>query len=247
MRPYYDHGGITLFCGDCREILPSQPAGDCVLADPPYDMTNCKWDKWPTGWIDSLNGSNSLWCFGKLRTFMDHLSEFSGWKLSHDVVWEKHNGSGFQNDRFRQVHEQVAHFYRGAWSGVHHVVPVTNDATKRTIRRKQKPRHMGRINEGYFTSVDGGPRQMRSVIYCRSSHGAALNETQKPVALLKYLLRYACPDNGLVIVPFAGSGSELVAAKQLGLRAIGVELRESECENAAQRLSQEVMNFEVVS
>jgi site-specific DNA-methyltransferase (adenine-specific) len=174
---------------------------------------------------------------------MEHVEEFEGWKLSQDVIWEKHNGSGFKCDTFRQVHEQVAHFYRGRWDSIYHAVPLTNDAVKKTVRRKERPAHMGKIPNSTFKSVDGGPRQARSVIYCRSAHGQAQNETEKPVALLKLLLWYACPPKGLVIVPFAGCGSELVAAKQLGLRAIGVEKREEQCELAAKRLSQEVFQF----
>jgi site-specific DNA-methyltransferase (adenine-specific) len=247
MKPYFqdEKAGIVLYHGDAREILPTQPAGDCILADPPYGITSLKWDKWPTGWLEAVRG-NSLWCFGKLRLFMERGQEFAaaGFKLSHDVIWEKHNGSGFQNDRFRQVHEQIAHFYRGKWSEVQHVPPVTNDATKRTMRRKQRPTHMGNIGARSYSTVDGGPRQMLSVIRHRSEHGRAFNETQKPVELLKHLLSYACPPGGIVIVPFSGAGSELVAAKQLGMRAIGCELREEQCETAAKRLSQEVMTFQ---
>ena len=241
-RLYYEHAGIKLFHGDCRSILPEEKAGDCVLADPPYGITSLYWDRWPTGWIGAIK-SDSLWCFGKLRTFMDHREEFKGWKSSHDVVWEKHNGSGFKCDTFRQVHEQAAHFYRGRWDAIYHKVPLTNDAVKRTTRRKERPAHMGKIPNSTFKSMDGGPRQARSVIYCRSTHGQAQNETEKPVTLLKLLLQYACPPRGLVIVPFAGSGSELVAAKQLGLSAIGCELREEQCEFAAKRLDQEVLQF----
>ncbi len=247
MTPYYqdEKAGITLFHGDCREILPTQLAGDCTLADPPYGITSLKWDKWPTGWLEAVR-CNSLWCFGKLRVFMERGPEFAEaeFKLSHDVIWEKHNGSGFQNDRFRQVHEQVAHFYRGKWIEIHHVPPVTNDARKRSFRRGSHPPHMGEIGNSWFKSVNGGPRQMRSVIHCPSTHGEAQNETEKPAALLKHLLSYACPPGGLVVVPFSGAGSELVACKQMGLKAIGCEIREEQCEKAALRLSQEVMNFQ---
>ena len=85
LKPYYEHAGIKLFHADCRSILPTEEAGDCVLADPPYGVTSLAWDRWPTLWLDSLK-ANSLWCFGKLRMFMEHLEEFEGWKLSHDVI-----------------------------------------------------------------------------------------------------------------------------------------------------------------
>lgn len=247
MTPYFEEPGISLFLGDCRELSAQLPVPDCIIADPPYESTSLAWDKWQYGWPAALQGK-SLWCFGTLRMFMEHAQEFreGKWKLSQDVIWEKHNGSSFHADRFRRVHEQPAHFYRGSWAEIYKRVQITNDATKRTTRRQERPPHMGAIANSMYNSHAGGPRQMRSVIRCHSEHGRAYNETQKPVALIKPLLLYACPPGGLLLSPFCGSGSDLVAAKQLGIRAIGVDLREDQIEIAAQRLSQNVMDFSEV-
>src|ERR1700689_4440227 len=99
LKPYYDDGQVQLFLGDCREVLPALGLeADLVLADPPYVSTSLGWDRWPDGWLEVAAGvSRSMWCFGTLRLFMDRAGEFAGagWKLSHDVIWEKHNGSGF--------------------------------------------------------------------------------------------------------------------------------------------------------
>jgi site-specific DNA-methyltransferase (adenine-specific) len=69
-------------------------------------------------------------------------------------------------------------------------------------------------------------------------HGRALHPTEKPIGLLDPLIRYACPVGGLVLDPFAGSGSTLDAARQAGRRAIGIEGHEPYAERAALRLSQ---------
>jgi site-specific DNA-methyltransferase (adenine-specific) len=241
---YYEHAGITIYHGDCREILPSLPAGDCVIADPPYGQTSLAWDCWPDDWPLKVR-ARSLWVFGTLRMFMAQGNEFvdADFSMSQDIVWEKHNGGSVHADRFRRVHEHAVHFYRGPWSEVYKSVPMTNDATKRAVRRKQRPSHMGSIGEGVFRSEDGGPRLMRSVIYEPSCHGFAENETQKPLGVIRPLIEYSCAPGGLVIAPFCGSGSDLVTAKEMGRMAIGIDTREEQCEIAARRLSQEILSF----
>jgi site-specific DNA-methyltransferase (adenine-specific) len=247
MKPYYQDSGISLFHGSCYEGVEhlAFPSKSLIIADPPYGQTSLAWDKWPNRWPLMATGffSNSMWCFGSLRMFTEHWGEFANWQLSQDLIWEKHNGSSFHADRFRRVHDQVAHFYRGPWEQVYKDVPTTPDATKRTTRRKGRPSHMGMIGDGPYKSHDGGPRLERSVIYEPSCHGTAVNETQKPLRLLERLIQYGCPPDGVVADLFSGSGSALVAAKRMGRRAVGWEVRESQCEEAAKRLSQEVLKF----
>jgi site-specific DNA-methyltransferase (adenine-specific) len=247
ITPYFEDAGITLFNADWREVLPSLDVpGALIVADPPYGQTSLKWDQWQGEFLSAIPASiRSLWCFGSLRMFIEHISEFAAgdWKLSQDLVWEKHNGSSFHADRFRRVHESICHFYRGDWGTVPHECPTTPDATARTIRRKMRPAHMGHIDAGAYRSEDGGPRLQRSVIYHRSMHGNAINPTQKPVELVKPLIEYASKPGSLVISPFCGSGTDLVAAKEMGRPAIGMEIDEWQCERAAERLSQGLLDF----
>jgi site-specific DNA-methyltransferase (adenine-specific) len=235
MRPYYEDESVKLFHGDCREFVA--PPSAMTLADPPYGQTSLEWDRWPFGWVDGVVG-DSLWCFGSLKMFMSYAGEFQRWRLAQDVIWEKQNGSSFHADRFRRVHEQPAHFYRGDWESIYKDVVTTADAVKKQVRRKRRPPHMGHIDAGSYESHDGGPRMMRSVIYARNCHGFAEHPTQKPFEILQPLIEYSCPPGGTVYVPFAGSGSELEAARQLGRKAVGVEIREECCEVAARRLQQ---------
>jgi site-specific DNA-methyltransferase (adenine-specific) len=189
--------------------------------------------------------TRSLWCFGSLRFWLSEGRHFTeaGWQLSQDLIWEKHNGSGFASDRFKRVHEQPAHWYRGDWASVYKDPPVTFDATARTVKRRGQTPHTGEIGaEVNYATVDGGPRLQRSVVYVRSENGRAVHPTQKPLGILRPLITYSCPVDGIVLDPFAGSGSTLLAARDLGRRAIGIEAREDYCEAAVKRLGQGVLD-----
>lgn len=243
MKPYYEDDAVTLYLGDCREVLPALGVtADCVIADPPYGETSLAWDRWPDGWLDvAATATRSMWCFGSLRMYMEHAEEFraAGWKLSQDIIWEKHNGSGAFSDRFKRVHEQPSHWYRGAWGDIHHDVPTTPDAVARTVRRMVKPAHWGDISPGItYATGDGDPRLMRSVIYVRSMHHKAIHRTQKPGGLLEPMITYACPPGGTIIEPFGGSCSSLVIARMTGRRGIAIELHEPQAEEAAKWLCQ---------
>lgn len=251
MTPYYDEDGITIYHGDCREAMETiSPLGvDMVLADPPYGDTSLPWDRLVAGWLPIVTRvvpeRAPLWCFGSLRMFLRVSEDFdsAGWRLAQEIVWEKHNGSSFHADRFKRVHELAVQYYRGAWGDVWKKPITTRDATRRTVRRKERPPHTGDIANSTYVSADGGPRLARSVMQVRSCHGHAQHPTQKPLGILTPLIEYSCPFEGLMLDPFVGVGSSLVAAKRLGRRAIGIEREERYCEIAAKRLAQGVLDF----
>jgi len=250
--PYYVDEHVQLYLGDMREVLPALDVkADLILADPPYSETSLAWDRWPDGWLQTVaTVAPSLWCFGSLRMFMTRAAEFAAtnWHLSHDAigkdvdaVWEKHNASGPNSDRFRRVHEQAGHFYQGAWRDVYREPQrVTTGVIEpgRVVKQGAKSvSHRGEYAQNGWT--DSGTRLMTSVIQARSMHRrGGIHPTQKPSEILRPLIAYACPPGGLVIDPFAGSGSTLDAARQSGRRAIGIEISEAYCEAAARRLSQ---------
>ncbi len=237
--PYYDEDGITIYHGDCREILPELEPVGVVITDPPYGVTSLDWDSIVDGWLSLINAP-CLWCFGSMKFFLSQ--KFDGWKYAQEIVWEKHNGSIFHADRFRRVHEFAMQFYRGEWATVYHSPVYTYDAVRRSVTRKKgRPAHTKQIEQSPYFSEDGGPLLMRSVIYVPSCHGEADHPTQKPINILKPLIEYSCPSGGIVMDPFMGSGSTLVAAKDLDRKAIGIELEEKYCEIAVKRLAQGVL------
>lgn len=243
-RPYYADDSVTLYLGDCREVLPAlNETVDCVVADPPYGETSLPWDRWPDGWPAVVaTVTKSMWCFGSLRMFMDRRDEFAGWRLSQDVAWVKTFASTPANDRFRRRHEAVAHLYTGPWGAVYHDLPrdlYYGPRVATAHRGETGPAWNG--SRRASTWEDDGTRGATSVIDSRSMRYRSLHPTEKPAAVLDPLISYACPPGGVVLDPFAGSGSTLVAARDSGRRAIGVEADERYCEVIARRLAQDCL------
>lgn len=240
MEPYYSDESTALYLGDMREVLPALGIrADLVLADPPYAETSLAWDRWPDGWPSIAAGvAHSLWCFGSMRMFLDRRDDFTDWTLSQDVIWEKNRGSGFATDRFSRVHEHALHWYRGPWRDQHHDVPrvAYTGPDKSVTAPANRSTHTGSI--GIRRYEDDGTRLARSVIKAPNMHQRNLHPTEKPIGVLEPLIRYACPPGGLVLDPFAGSGSTLDAARQCGRRAVGIEADERYLEAAARRLQQ---------
>lgn len=241
MKPYFDHGTVQLYLGDCRTVLPELGlTADLIVADPPYQETSLVWDRWPDGWLQTAaTVTSSLWCFGSMRMFLDRRDEFDGWKLSQDVIWEKANGTGFAADRFKRVHETVTHWYRGDWTTIHQQVPrvaaIDGPSKSVRIRRPDRVQHAGSVGIKHY--IDDGMRLARSVQRAQSVRGG-IHPTEKPFGILNPLIEYGCPPSGLVVDPFAGSGSTLEVARLIGRRAVGIELHEPYAEKAALRLAQ---------
>jgi site-specific DNA-methyltransferase (adenine-specific) len=253
IQPYYSDDAVTLYCGDFRDLLPDVIAKhgtpDLCLTDPPYNETSLSWDRWPDGW-PSLMPGRSMWCFGSMRMFLDRRDEFAGWKFGQDVVWKKTRPTTVVTDRFARIHEYALHWYRGDWGAIHRDTPKVPHYGKRVAtahRSAIAPNIRGAT--GAATWEDDGTRWQTTVIEAASlRRGAAIHETEKPGGLVENLLTYGCPPGGLVLDVFAGGCSTLVAARNSGRRAVGIELREEQCAKAVEwRLSQAVLPFEGAS
>lgn len=243
---------VRILVGHALDRLAELPDDsiDLIVTDPPYGDTNIEWDKRIDGWASAarrvLRRSGSLWCFGSMRFFIECAAEFTGWKYAQEVIWEKHNGSGLHNDRFRRVHEIIVQFYRDdvVWGQVYKKPLFTHDAVARTVRHKGRPAHWhGNIGPSTYRSEDGGPRLMRSVMYSRSEHRSGLHPTQKPLACVLPLIEYSCPEGGVILDCFAGSGTTGVAAARLKRAAILIELKPDFAEMARCRIDEDAGLF----
>lgn len=247
MRPYYEDASVTLFHGDALAVLPGLEQFDCAVTDPPYGETSLPWDRWPDGWPTVVaDHTQSMWCFGSARMFDTYRDDLlADWRLSQDVIWSKGRGIGTVTDRFYRTHEHARHYYRGQWSAVYHESPreaVYGVRRGRVVQRpgSDKTWHGERQPS---TWTDDGMRIVKSVIDIPGLWGHKGHPTQKPPAILEPLIGYSCPPGGVVLDPFAGSGSTGIAARACGRRAVLIEGHEPYCEAIARHLDQGVLDF----
>lgn len=251
IQPYYADETVTLYLGDCREVLPDLDVqADACVTDPPYGETAVSWDRWPDGWVAAvgahLPASTSLWCFGTARMFLDRRDDFAGWRFAQEALWAKRNGTGpGSRDRLTKVHEWAYHWYRGRWGDLHHEWPREPSTTpnKGYVRKQvRQAEHQRPGRESAWR--DDGTRQPRSVTYVLEAPSVRFQKrhpTEKPLDVVIPLVRECTPPGGLVLDPFAGSGSTLDAARSIGRRSIGIEADEASCEQIALRLGELVI------
>ena len=210
IEPYYhdEAAGITIYHGDCREILPTLPKVDLVLTDPPYGIG---------GW--SATGGNSL--------RQDEIDEINGWDVApSDEVLKLVVSSGR---------------YAIVWGGNYLCGPLGRFRSPLVWDKGMRGMHFA-DGEMAWTNFDFGTLRILNYGIARSeTKGARQHPTQKPIAVMRWCLQQAPDDCQTVLDPFMGSGTTLRAAKDLGRRAIGIEIEERYCEIAVERLRQAVL------
>jgi DNA modification methylase len=221
MTPYWTDGRITLYLGDCREFR-EWIAADVLVTDPPYGRG---WKQGDTetgrGWSDNRHSGIAGDEDTSLRDWA--LEEWGGRPaiVFGDLMLAPPIGT-----------KQVLPYEKAIGSGVRGATAGFRRDAEAVYLIGPWPSGLGGRGSVLRTGVanHGGPGGPAA----RYGHPHA-----KPVDVMEELIR-ACPP-GVIADPFAGSGSTLVAARNLGRSAIGVELEERYCERAALRLNQDVL------
>lgn len=217
-RPWYEANGITIYHGDCRDVLPALDVGDAALvSDPPYGISYSSSSRSVAATArdhDGIVGDDEpfdpAWLLGMpwrrrvlfgANHYARRLPDSACW-----VVWDKLDGLvstrgiGFNDSADCEL----------IWTDL--------NAPARLVRLR------------WIGMLKGSEATERRV-----------HPTQKPVALMGRLLNWLCDPAWTVIDPYRGSGTTLRAAKDSGRRAIGIEIEERYCEIAARRLEQGVL------
>jgi site-specific DNA-methyltransferase (adenine-specific) len=206
VRPYYEHAGITIYHGDCRDFFADNDARfDVVLTDPPYGIARVWKGGFKNGWQ-------------KCSTQSEERNE-----------WDKEAPPVELWPTILKVATQVI-----VWGGNYFPLPPS-----RGWLVWVKPERNFSLSEAElaWTSIDTVIRVYEAVRHIENRE----HPTEKPVDLMRWCLNKTPGET--VVDPFMGSGTTLRAAKDLGRRAIGIEIEEKYCEIAAKRLSQEVFEF----
>jgi site-specific DNA-methyltransferase (adenine-specific) len=244
MTPYYEEKNITIHHAKWDAVLPrlEKRSASMLCTDPPFATTNLEWDK-PVDW-------RLFWpCVEQLCKVYAVMALFSSGKFTHklvasnlknfryELIWEKPMPVGFlsANRRPLRGHENILIFAREFYRSVYNPQMIKGKMHK--IGPPGKPSgHYGKHNLDFPTRVTN-KYHPRSILRFSKPHGAqSLHPTQKPLELMLWLVRSYSNPRHLVIDPFMGSGTTLVAAKMTGRRAIGVDSNERFCEIAAKRL-----------
>jgi DNA modification methylase len=220
--PYYDDGTVTIYHGDCREILPTLAEPAAVVTDPPYGIGD--WRGKPRAFTDDwgvTEAASTLWRSDlPLAVFANHLS------LPRTLALVAHH---HQRIRVGTWHKSNIN---GAGGGGN---PWLADVEFYVLGVPAWPVRA-------VSGIVAAPRSTGNPHWQQHSPDAYLHPAQKPVAVMRHVLASLDFDGG-VLDPFAGSGSTLRAAKDLGIRAVGIEIQERYCEIAARRMGQEVLDF----
>lgn len=210
LEPYYQDESCTIYNADCRAVIPTLPAFDLLLTDPPYGIGY-------GGKKNSVGGSE-----GRSK------ARWKTWKTDWD---ETPVDATLLTQLIGKAKESVV------WGGNYFVLPPSQgwlvwDKGQRDFTLADA--------ELAWTSRDKATRCFTFTRPAALAEGPRVHPTQKPLALMRWCLMMV-PEAETILDPFMGCGTTLLAAKLEGRKAVGIEVNETYCQAAVNRLRQKVM------
>jgi|SRR5690554_1293880 len=244
MNDYKDEN-IWLMKGDCLERMKEIPDGsvDLILCDLPYGTTACKWDSvipFEPLWEQyrRIAKKDAAIVLTASQPFTSALVMSQPRMFKHEWIWKKNAGSNFASVKFQPMkeHESVLVFCKSSPRYFPIKQPRTRQRTAgRTWKSNTGKRQVyGGMQDSGFTLADGDFRVPSSVQLFNRERG--LHPTQKPVALMEYLIRTYTNEGDMVLDNCMGSGTTGVACTSTGRKFIGIEMDENYFEIAKKRI-----------
>lgn len=248
MKHYYQDSAVTIYHGDCREIMPSigDESVNLLWTDPPYGHSNQSGDL-----QHAMNGRKGSTMIAprpianddmdSMRAVVDAMLIEGSRVLKADCCCCCCCGGGGPRPTFAWVANRMDS------KGLQFFHSVIWDKSARGIgmgwrfRRDYEMVMVSHRKGGKLSWAEDADAVSNIVRFYLQNDRCHPNE--KPLDLPLHFIRLTTEVGGMVLDPFMGSGTTLRAAKDLGRKAIGIELDEKYCEIAAKRMGQEVLNF----
>jgi site-specific DNA-methyltransferase (adenine-specific) len=234
--PFHEEDGITIYHGDCRDLLPIKAT--VTVVDPPYGTGYYLSDD------DSFNPSvvASLAEAGPLAVFgwpeaLSAVCLSLGKRADEWICWNPTNGRarGFNRHGLWRESEHIAIFGKGDWARLRQARVKTTTPIPDTGRRVKGATGDVRMGDVWTDpSPNLNPRQLH-----KRHH-----PNEKPVPVLERLILALTEPGDIVLDPCMGSGTTLIAARNLGRRAVGIEIEEKHCLTAVERLGRPTLEIE---
>ena len=241
-EPYFSEGMSLLYQGDCLEVMASLPDGcvDMVLTDPPYGSTKCKWDTvipFEPMWEQLTRISKQLAAIVLMAsqpfTSAMILSNIEMYKYCW--VWNKKKGGSPLTSKIRPIRitEDVVVFGKGKVNYFPKMTDRDRPKSRGKNSRKTETTENAFKEDKVYTQ-----RYPKSILeISNANQRGKVHPTQKPVALMEYLVETYTEEGDMVLDFTMGSGTTGVACKSLNRCFLGIELDEKYCEIAAERIS----------
>jgi modification methylase len=257
IEPYHQEDGITIYHGDCRDVLPGLPPIGLTFTSPPYNTLGSRIPKKPSGmwaksggalgFVKSVNHdgypddkdereyqieqrsiAESVFRVTRLggSLFYNHKCRWRDGNLLHPVQWMTPDGWHFR--------EEIIWSRNGSMT-MNARMFAPSDERILWFTKPGEPHTWNQPSGASLLSVwhinhESGPGKHHPVSF--------------PIQLPARAIQAASSPDDIILDPFMGSGTTLVAARQLGRNAIGIEIDERYCESAAERLRQSVLDFD---
>lgn len=240
-----------IYKGDCLELMRDIPdkSVDMILCDLPYGTTRCKWDviiPFEPLWeqynrIIKKNGAIVLFA---TEPFASRLRLSNIKKYKYDWIWDKVKGTGFLNAKKQPMrnHELICVFYEKQC--LYNPQMTHGHVLKKSYRSKSLQTDVyGKMqNDNTYESTDRYPRSIQK--FSTDTQNSSLHPTQKPVALLEYLIKTYTNEGELVLDNCVGSGSTCIAAINTNRNYIGMEMDDHYFEVAENRIQERLKELE---
>ena len=262
IKPYYEDKWVTIYHGDCHEILPQLDVKvDLVICDAPYGVSNKDWDKignvqdYNLDLIKVLSGilqdGGTLYLFGKPNCidFIDYRPYLI---LNSRIVWYQPSRLSQGKVSYTNNYDVIVYLTKGKAKTFN--LDAIRVPQLVELEHRKRCENVPSVKSGKFGKTKFNPDgknpgdvwgDIKQLTYKSEEllDRELLHTIQKPQKLFDRIIKASSNEDDVILDPFLGSGTTVYCAKKLNRRCIGIEIVERYCEMAAKRCCQGAMEL----